>query len=568
MAPFGTVCSPCCAIYAVQRHVRDHHGGNEDLLETVTTSFYVDNCLKSLRSPQQAKDLLDRLRALLAKGGFEIRQANRTEVISHLPTEAQSTPSELLLTAEGADPRESTPGLVWHCMTDTLGYKCQPVSPKQPTMRNVYRVLTSQYDPLGYIIPFTIRAKVMVQALWATERLWDERIADELLPVWQAWEGELSQLHNIVLPRCYVPEAADNDSSVRQIHIFCDASEKASVAYLRVEDPEGRITVSFIMARSRVAPKRQQTMPRLEFCAALTGAQLAKVLQTELTLSIQSVVLWSDSTTVLSWIQSESNQYKVFVGRRVTEILDLTKPGSWRYVNTDLNPADDITSGKTLLELSQPNRWSQEPSFLNPLVHKEELDELRAPTFCGHISTASSNEPDPAKYNTWTELLQATHQSLHGAAAPAMSAADRIEMETTLLRRIQSDSFPEELKALKQGKPVCPGSRLSALSPEYDDVLSLIRVGGRLRKAESLIEDSLHPVVISPDHPITQLLVKDYNHRLHHAGPERIFAEIRRNYWILRGRQVIKNIRNIVQNAVCGGGTAPDQPTPILRLVS
>lgn len=273
---------------------------------------------------------------------------------------------------------------------------------------------------------------------------------------------------------------------MRQIHIFCDASEKAygSVDYLRVEDPEGRITVSFIMARSRVAPKQQQTMPRLELCAALTGAQLAKVLQTELTLSIQSVVLWSDSTTVLSWIQSESNQYKVFVGTRVSEILDLTKPGSWRYINTDLNPADDITCGKTLLELSQPNRWSQGPLFLyqssdhwplNPSVQTEEPDELRAQTFCGHISTTSSDEPDPAKYNTWTELLQA-YQSLQGAAAPAMSAADCIEMETTLLRRIQSDSFPEELKALKQGKPVRSSSRLSALSPEYDQVLGLIRV--------------------------------------------------------------------------------------------
>ena len=114
---------------------------------------------------------------------------------------------------------------------------------------NVYRVTASQYDSLGYIIPFTTRAKVLVQALWATERQRGVPNADELLPVWQVWEGELPQLQNIVLPRCYFPEAADNNSSVRQIHIFCDASEKAygSVAYLRVEDPEGRITVSFIM---------------------------------------------------------------------------------------------------------------------------------------------------------------------------------------------------------------------------------------------------------------------------------------------------------------------------------
>jgi hypothetical protein len=107
----------------VQRQVRDHQSGNEDLLETVITLFYVDNCLKSLRTTQHAKDLLDRLRALLAKGGFDIRQwaSNRTEVISHLPTEARSITSELWLTAEGDDPKESTLGLVWHCLTDTLG---------------------------------------------------------------------------------------------------------------------------------------------------------------------------------------------------------------------------------------------------------------------------------------------------------------------------------------------------------------------------------------------------------------------------------------------------------------
>lgn len=109
---------------------------------------------------------------------------------------------------------------------------------------------------------------------------------------------------------------------------------------------------------------------------------------------------------------------------------------------------------------------------MNPSVHTVELDELRAQTFCGHISTTSSDGPDPTKYNTWTELLQATYQSLYGAAALVISASDRIEMETTLLRRIQADSFPEELKALKQGNPVQSGSRPSALSPEYDQVAS------------------------------------------------------------------------------------------------
>ncbi len=68
----------------------------------------------------------------------------------------------------------------------------------------------------------------------------------------------------------------------------------------------GQVQLAFIMARSRVAPKRRHTIPRLELCAALNGAPLAKLLETELTMAMTRVVLWTDSTTVLSWIKSES----------------------------------------------------------------------------------------------------------------------------------------------------------------------------------------------------------------------------------------------------------------------
>lgn len=551
--PFGTVCSPCCAIYALQRHVRDNSSSNEDVVDSVLTAFYVDNCLQSLSSPQQARQLLDKMRALLASGGFEVRQwaSNMPEVISHLPTEARSEGCELWLTANKADPQESTLGLRWHCPTDTLGYKHREVSSTEPTMRNVYRVLASQYDPLGYIIPYTTRAKVLVQALWRTDRGWDEPITDDLLSVWQQWESELPLLQSITMPRCYTPACADSNTSTVDLHIFCDSSEKAygSVAYLRVEDADGHVFVSFVMARSRVAPKRQLSMPRLELSAALTGAQLAKVLHTELTLQIRQTIMWSDSTTVLSWIQSESYQYKVFVGTRVAEIQELTGAENWRYVDSELNPADDITRGKTLLELSQPNRWSQGPDFLlespthwpvSPILKVEESDECRKTTFCGHLTVTDVSSPDPTQYTTWTDLLQATYQALHGAAAPPMSASTRLDTEIALLKRAQIESFSEEMHALQHSNPVRPSSRLSPLSPVYDQTLGLIRVGGRLRKAEGLHEDTLHPIVLAPEHAVTKLLVQDYDNRLLHAGPERVFAEIRRTYWILRGRQAIK----------------------------
>ena len=99
-------------------------------------------------------------------------------------------------------------------------------------------------------------------------------------------------------------------------------------------------------------------MPRLELCGALTGAQLYSLLEKELTLHIDQTILWTDSTTVLTWLQSESCRFKVFVGTRVSEIQELTDSSCWRYVDSAQNPADDITRGKTLEELAQPNRWS------------------------------------------------------------------------------------------------------------------------------------------------------------------------------------------------------------------
>lgn len=141
-------------------------------------------------------------------------------------------------------------------------------------MRNVYKVLATQCDPIGYKIPFTIRAKILLQQLWMKKREWDDYIPPgELQQAWLDWENELANLAHIQYQRWYdfnIPYPIKQ----RQLHIFCDASEKVygSVAYLRMEDEEGGTHFSFVMARSRVAPKKQLTIPRLKLSAAVTGA--------------------------------------------------------------------------------------------------------------------------------------------------------------------------------------------------------------------------------------------------------------------------------------------------------
>ncbi|KAK7881385.1 hypothetical protein WMY93_029794 [Mugilogobius chulae] len=179
--PFGTTSSPCCATFALQRHARDYAEGNEDVLESIEQCFYVDNCLQSLSTPESAKLLIDKLRQVLASGGFEIRQwaSNVPAVIAHLPPTARSESAEQWLAEKSPDPQEPALGLKWHCPTDQLSFKAKPPESQTITMRHVYKVLARQYDPLGIIIPYTTRAKVLVQRILQIQGLrWDQGLRD------------------------------------------------------------------------------------------------------------------------------------------------------------------------------------------------------------------------------------------------------------------------------------------------------------------------------------------------------------------------------------------------------
>ncbi|KAJ8351045.1 hypothetical protein AAFF_G00158550 [Aldrovandia affinis] len=145
--------------------------------------------------------------------------------------------------------------------------------------------------------------------------------------------------------------------------------------------------------------------------------------------------------------------------------------------------------------------------------------------------------------SSFSELVKATARHLHGAAADeeeTPTAEKFKEAELSILRSAQRDSFPEEVQCLAAGKPVPSSSCLITLAPEYDVSLRLIRVGGRLRRCQELEPDVIHPVVLDPRHVVTKLLIRQVDSDLKHPGAERLFAELRRKFWILRGREAIR----------------------------
>ncbi len=155
---------------------------------------------------------------------------------------------------------------------------------------------------------------------------------------------------------------------------------------------------------------------------------------------------------------------------------------------------------------------------------------------------SAPQKADGAKFSSWNDLVESVAQELHGEVAQSVSppASTYQEVERIALRKAQMDSFPEDYQLLKSSKPVRSNSRLLCLSPEFDQASNLIRVGRRLRRIEGLDPGAVHPIVLDPIHPNTRLLIKDYDTHLCHPGPDRVFAELRRSVWILKGREAVK----------------------------
>nr|CAH8860744.1 unnamed protein product [Trichobilharzia regenti] len=129
-------------------------------------------------------------------------------------------------------------------------------------------------------------------------------------------------------------------------HVFSDASEVGfgAAVYIRTT-LRNDIDVSLVMGKSRVAPLKTVSIPRLELTAALLTAQLFTTVCKELDYPKHPVTFWTDSMSVIYYIRNESARYACFVANRVSQIRELTTVEQWRYVPSGKNPADLASRG-------------------------------------------------------------------------------------------------------------------------------------------------------------------------------------------------------------------------------
>ncbi|KAK3704536.1 hypothetical protein QZH41_006330 [Actinostola sp. cb2023] len=182
---------------------------------------------------------------------------------------------------------------------------------------------------------------------------------------WNRWLEDLPKLSNISIPRCVKPPEF-GDVILRELHHFGDASQSGygAVSYLRSKNSKGEVHVSFLIGKSRLAPVKITTIPRLELSAAVVAVKLDKMLREELELPIQESLFWTDSTTVLQYISNETKRFSTFVANRLAVIHDTSNAQQLRHVDSKSNPADDSSRGLNADQMISDARWLEGPAFL------------------------------------------------------------------------------------------------------------------------------------------------------------------------------------------------------------
>lgn len=258
------------------------------------------------------------------------------------------------------DPK--TLDLLWNPSDDTLRYQVNRAESRKISKRAITSIIFQIYDPLGLVGPAVVKAKILLQKLWSLNLDWDESLPQDVYTGWLKIYDELFEINKVTIDRYIFTKNYTN----LVFHGMCDASELAYGAciYVCSRNINGKGAFQLLCAKSRVAPLKKLSIPRLELSGALLLAELSYKISVACNLQREQWHYWTDSTVTLAWIQSPSDRWKTFVANRVSAIQELTNE-NWHHIDTKSNPADLISRGASAKELRESSLWWHGPSWLS-----------------------------------------------------------------------------------------------------------------------------------------------------------------------------------------------------------
>lgn len=339
-----------------------------------------------------------------------------------------------------------------------------------------------------------------------------------------------------------------------ELHGFSDASELAygACVYLRCFDLSGTIYSTLICAKSKIAPLKIQTIPRLELSAALLLTQLVTKVKSGLKFDKIKTICWSDSTIVLTWLQVDPCRLLPFAKNRIMSINEINLSCSWKYVNSTENPADIISRGCSPSQLLNSSLWWHGPNFLSsneiPMFPCELPDSSEGCLKEFKTETISSAAEIQEEFSLFTRISSGTKMirvlaymlrfadNCRKKKKPShdtnLSVEELSNSENICAKIVQRKAYADEIEDLKNKRGVKRSSPLLRLHPFLKN--DVIRVGGRLNRSDVDV-DQRNPIVLPFDHLFTKAYARSAHEKHGHCGPQMLLCLIRLKYWPING---------------------------------
>ncbi|XP_062531657.1 uncharacterized protein LOC134201239 isoform X1 [Bombyx mori] len=266
---YGTSSAPFLSVRCLKQLAVE--SSDPDVTRVIQEDFYVDDYITGLDNKDKLIQLCDKTQKTLQGGCFPLRKW----IFNFARDDNSQSPnqSKLLTPVENNTPSK-TLGLIWCNLSDEFYFNNMQinVSMEPITKRSILSNVSQIFDPLGLLSPVIIVAKVLLQQLWLLKMGWDDTVPDHIARVWNRFDNSLQALDTIRIPRHVIGV----QRMYIELHVFSDASQTAYGAciYIRTVSTDSTVSVRLLISKTKVAPLKTLSIPRLELCGALLGARL------------------------------------------------------------------------------------------------------------------------------------------------------------------------------------------------------------------------------------------------------------------------------------------------------
>ena len=524
----------------------------------IKKNTYMDDIVGSLDSNEDVKRITTNIEEILKKGSFEIKEWITSYSSAIVPLDNRHDISSKIL------------GVVWDTQKDELRFQVRlNFSEKKRKIREgvditlksiekdfptilTRRMILSQvngiYDPLGLATPYLVQAKLLLRELTVAKSGWDDSIPEIQRQEWLDFFRKMFSLDNISFNRSIKPDSAHGKPS---LVLFSDASKQAfgACAYIRWMISNDEFECKLLMAKSKLAPRKELSMPRLELNGALLSARIRQFIEKEVNIEFSAIYHIVDSEIVRAMIQKESYGFNTFVATRVGEIQNLTSKEDWYWVESNDNVSDIITRGANPEEIGQGSIWQDGPAFIKKPVKQWPVKQSFSGTVLPELTKSAqinivekkmpmiSDFIDSHRFSSYNKLIRVTARVLSVPKdKPSLKNVGQILKRKNLQEAERMWIIASQADLSTQIKP----ETLKRLSTNNDN--GVIRVGTRLESWQNLTYDGQPPVLLSAKSQLAKLYTSMI-HNACHLGVASVMTKVRRRFWIVGLRQLVRSIR-------------------------